>query len=155
MQRFVISLALAGAVFGAIVALGAPRDAQADAFGDTAAACAANTSACRERASEAYEVASEIFNFVDNTFLDSSYYEECIGEGCSTEEVAEDHNMYYEETIGEHGTFEEVTELAFDDGQRAAFDPAKQKAFILVMLRDFQKRGWTVRQSDVVAAGGW
>jgi hypothetical protein len=154
MQRFVISLALAGAVFGAIVALGAPREVKADVFDDVWNTCRNNPTKCVGVAVTAYNAAQSIFHFIDNTFLDTSYYEECIGEGCSTEEVDELHDQYYEETIGENGNFEEVTEIAFDDAQRAAFDSDTEKTFILVMLRDFQMHGWTVRQQDIAAAGG-
>ncbi|WAS90636.1 hypothetical protein [Nannocystis punicea] len=66
-----------------------------------------------------------------------NYNEECLHEGCDTEEVRELYSSYEEECIGEGCSKEEIVELG-------GTPPAA-----LTMLRHFQDLGWTVREHDL------
>ncbi len=68
--------------------------------------------------------------------LPDDYQEECLSEGCSSEEVKELYASYYEECIGEGCSKEEIYELA---GSPQAADQ---------MCRDFAQRGFQVRPQD-------
>jgi hypothetical protein len=65
-----------------------------------------------------------------------NYQEECLGEGCSAEEVSELYASYQEECLGEGCNPEEVVELAGSPGA------------VNAMLEDFKRRGFKVRDSD-------
>jgi hypothetical protein len=155
MKRILISMALAGAVFGLVVTAGPTREAKADIAGDIYDACSADWQQCYTTAKSILAVAVGLYHWIDDAFTGVSYLEECIGEGCNTEEVRENHASYREEMIGESGgSFEEIEETVFHDSHRAKLVEADEKAFSLVMLRDFQARGWVVRAVDIANAGG-
>lgn len=155
MNKVLIAVLLAGGLFGLIVTVAPAREAKADVITDVAEACASNWSACLAAAETAYEVAVDIWNWVDDAFAGISYLEECLGEGCYTEEVSEDYSYYKEEAINEGGdSFEEIKETVFHDSHRGDLNDAQEKAFVLVMLKDFQRRGWAVRAQDITKAGG-
>src|SRR5215207_199328 len=65
-----------------------------------------------------------------------NYQEECLHEGCSTEEVRELYVSYKEECIHEGCSKEEVIELG------------GTPSGALAMLRHFRKLGYTVRDQD-------
>lgn len=69
------------------------------------------------------------------------YSEECLGEGCSAEEVNELYASYQEECLVEGCSPEEVFELA---------GPAP--GAVNAMLTEFKRRGFRVRDSDFIGA---
>jgi hypothetical protein len=71
------------------------------------------------------------------------YTEECLGEGCSAEEVNELYASYQEECLVEGCSPEEVFELA---------GPAP--GAVNAMLTEFKRRGFKVRDSDFQGAAG-
>lgn len=155
MKQVLISMALASAAFGVVVVVGPTREAEADIADDIYNACSADWGACYNAAKSAYNTAVAIWHWVDDAFTGVSYLEECTGEGCVYEEVRENHASYREEMIGESGgSFEEIRETVFHDSHRAGLNDEQERAFVLVMLRDFQNRGWQVRPQDITAAGG-
>jgi hypothetical protein len=155
MKRILISMALAGAVFGLVVTAGPTREAKADIAGDIYDACSADWQQCYNTAKTSFAIAVALYQFIDDAFTGVSYLEECVGEGCSYEEVREDYASYHEEMIGEGGgSFEEIKETVFHDSHRSKLNDTQEKAFSLVMLRDFQAHGWVVRPVDITNAGG-
>jgi hypothetical protein len=155
MKKMLIAMLIASGVFGVIVTVAPTREAKADVFGDVYSACASDWGSCIAKAYTAYTWASSVWNWLDNTFFDASYVEECIGEGCYSEEVRETYVGYREELIYESGgSYEEIRELVFHDNQRAGLNDMQQNSFVLVMLKDFQRRGWYVRPQDMTRASG-
>jgi hypothetical protein len=153
MKRQLISLVLVAGVFLAIVGVARPKPAEASVevlIDALIEACLEDPAGCVEFAQDVHD----LYNFAADAAT-GSYLEECVGEGCSFEEVRELASMYQEETLFERGgTYEEVKELAFNDGDRALLSPEEQNAFVLVMLTDFMNHGWSVRKYDLDRAKG-
>lgn len=155
MKRTLIAMLLAGVVFGAVVSVASTREAEADVYTDVVNACKNNWSLCITAGLTAYSVSKSLWNWIDDQLLDVSYVEECLGEGCFTEEVRETYAMYKEEAINEGGdSYEEIKETTFHEDQRNSLNDRQENAFVLVMLKDFQNRGWKVRAQDIKKAGG-
>ena len=154
MKKVLIAVLLAGAVFGIVIKVAPTREAEADVFTDIYNACASDWNVCYEAGKTAYGVGVWLWNWVDDAFTGVSYMEECLGEGCYTEEVRENHVTYNEECNNEGCSFEEIKETVFHDSHRASLNDMQEASFSLVMLKDFQRRGWKVRALDIQRAGG-
>ena len=142
-------------MFGIVVTVAPTREAKADVYSEVLTACASDWDSCLAKAYIAYDWATLLWNWIDDKFFDASYVEECLGEGCYSEEVREIYAGYREEAIYEGGdSYEEITEWVFHDSQRSGLNAMQQNSFVLVMLKDFQRRGWYVRPQDMTKASG-
>lgn len=74
-------------------------------------------------------------------FSYADYAEECLSEGCNTEEVKELYRSYKEECINEGCSHEEVIELAGNAGS------------VNAMLNNFRNRGWRVLDANSPGSG--
>jgi hypothetical protein len=149
-----LGIAVGGLIFGAVVGLGNPATAQADAFDDAASACrgrvVGNDWRVRADCGGLLEAWQDTFSLVLSA--GASHFEECLVEGCSTEEVREMHRMYKEEMINESGgSYHEMMEIAVGAWQNHM--GSQEEALVIIgMLQDFDSRGWQIRMSDVQAA---
>ncbi|HEX2687315.1 MAG TPA: hypothetical protein VHN14_11895 [Kofleriaceae bacterium] len=83
----------------------------------------------------AFLVVVVMANLAEQRVLD--YHEECVVEGCSTEELAELYSSYAEECINEGCSAEEINELSGD--------PTETNS----MLSQFLKNQWIIRSQDI------
>jgi hypothetical protein len=154
MLKKIFAVALGGVIFSAVVGLGKPTIAKADPFQDAASVCRGAV------VGDEWRVGGDCRGMLDawqDTFsiilsAGASHVEECLKEGCSTEEVREMHRMYKEEMINESGgSYHEMMEIAVGAWQNHLGSKDEALA-ILGMLQDFTSRGWQVRMTDVNAA---
>lgn len=152
MKHGIMAAAVAGILSALVVGLGNPETARADIVDDAAQACRGyNTGTDWRVGADCNKTVGQALldNFAQVMSAGASYTEECVVEGCRTEEVREMHRMYKEEMIHESGaSYHEMMEIAVGVWQRWT-DDRDEAILILSMLGEFDRRGWEIRRTDL------